>query len=558
MKSVRRVRLSALTGPFRFLRIPVRSLAAPVAASCLGSIAVLPSSLLLQRAVTAAEERRSGALLGLAAMALVVQIIGALMVFVSRRQLTGVFKRAVATRRAELLRANLDRPWTSRRGSDRSDAARTIMIELDRVDAHAEAVLGLFVPAVLLLAAGLAVVMQIQFMLGLLVIASSLPIVIAAALSSLQIRNRHAHYWTQHRVVSSVLDETIRADELFTDHGAQHHAVRRVKEPLQRLANAAAAQSNALSWSLQSQVITFAISSAIVLVYAADQLAQRRLTTSQLLVTLFSLAVAQNGARMIVFSLSPIISGRLALGSLGSLTLDEIKPTPTPAPSLLSGQPLTSIESIEVREVSFSYGDTPLLLNESAIVRRSETLVLRGENGAGKSTLLGILVGRIKPNNGVVLINGVAVEAPFPSAVLERIAVVGQESIVVRSTVEDNLRLLGSDASEGELLAALDTVGLRLTLHHRVGDDGELLSGGQRRRLAVARALLRHPDMLFLDEPANHLDESTVSLVERLTLHVPRMGLVIVTHDDSLDDLANATVVRLRGVGGTQVEVPWS
>lgn len=79
-------------------------------------------------------------------------------------------------------------------------------------------------------------------------------------------------------------------------------------------------------------------------------------------------------------------------------------------------------------------------------------------------------------------------------------------------------------------------------------DDGELLSRRQRRCLAVARSLLRRPDMLILDGRANNLDESTLKLVRRLNISVPRMGLVIVTHEDGLDGLANATTIRLTGV----------
>ena len=527
----------------------------PVAASCIGSTAVLPASLLIQRAVTKAEGAQSGALLGYTVLALAVQIVGALLVLKSRTKLSAIFKGAAASRRADLLRMCLDGPWIQRRGTDRTKAARTIMLDLDRVDAHAEAVLGLLLPAVILLAAGLAVVARIQLTLGLLVIASSVPIVAAAAQSSLHIRARHREYWEHHHRVSSMLEETLRADELFTDHGVQDHAIDRVREPLRSFGAAAARQTNAVTWSMQSQVIAFAVSSAMVLAYAAEQLAKGRLTTPQLLVTLFALAVAQNGARMIVFALSPIISGRLALESLGELTGSATtNDQPTAA---IVGRPLSvsgSIESIEARNISFSFGIERVLTNTSATVRRGETLVLRGDNGTGKSTLLGILIGRLVPDSGSVLVNGIAMVAPFPESVLARVAVVGQESIVVRTTVEDNLRLLGADSCNEELRAALETVGLRLDLGKAVGDDGELLSGGQRRRLAVARALLRHPDMLFLDEPANHLDESTLELVRRLNVHVPRMGVVIVTHDDSLDGLADATIMRLTGPVSRSVE----
>ncbi len=542
------LRFEILTAPFRYLQITPGRVAGPVIASAVGSIAVLPASLLIQHAVSEAERSRTRNLIVFTVLSLGVQIAGALLVLLSRRKLSETFKTAAAARRAELLRAALDRPWIERRGADRSLLGRRIMSDVDRVDAYAEAVLGLLVPAVLLLAAGLTVVLRLQVMLGLLVIASSIPIVAGAAYSSLHLRKRHARQWSEHHRLSSTLDETLRADELFTDHGVEDYAVDRVREPLRSFASAAAGQTNAITWSMQSQVITFAASSAIVLAYAATQLADGHLTTPKLLVTLFALAVAQNGARMIVFALSPIISGRQALQSLaewGSAT--RAAPGDDRAETR-GGGPVASVETIEARHVTFSYGDDPVITDLSVTVRRGETLVLRGDNGAGKSTLLGMLVGRIAPDDGSILIDGRAMSSPFPTEVLQRIAVVGQESVVVRATVEENLRLLGSRATHDDMRSALQAVGLPLDLDHEVGDDGELLSGGQRRRLAVARALLRHPDMLFLDEPANHLDESTLELVRRLNIHVPRMGLVIVTHDDSLDALANATIVRLSRV----------
>ena len=110
-------RYGILTAPFRYLQITVRRVAVPVVASAVGSVAVLPASLLIQRAVSEAQKSHTRNLVVFTLSSLVVQITGALLVLRSRLKLSAIFKTAGAAQRAKLLRVALDMTWVERKRS---------------------------------------------------------------------------------------------------------------------------------------------------------------------------------------------------------------------------------------------------------------------------------------------------------------------------------------------------------------------------------------------------------------------------------------------------------
>jgi ATP-binding cassette subfamily C protein CydCD len=191
-------------------------------------------------------------------------------------------------------------------------------------------------------------------------------------------------------------------------------------------------------------------------------------------------------------------------------------------------------------------------------------LVVRGRSGAGKSTLLAVLMAALRPRAGRYALDGVPADRQAGDDLRSRMAWLPQDAHVFASTLRANLALAGprgelaGPAGETRMravLAAAGLGGLLATLPHgldtTVGAGGTGLSGGERRRLAAARALLAGRDVVLLDEPTAHLDPPTAAaLVRDLRSALTGRLVVCVTHDDDLAAPGD-TVVRLDGVRAT-------
>ncbi|WP_298038585.1 ABC transporter ATP-binding protein [uncultured Microbacterium sp.] len=202
--------------------------------------------------------------------------------------------------------------------------------------------------------------------------------------------------------------------------------------------------------------------------------------------------------------------------------------------------------------VSFAYPGTgsPALEDIDVTVGAGGWHRLVGVSGSGKSTVAGLLLRAHDVDAGRILLDGVPVSAPSLAGLRRAVAVVDQRPVLFPGTVADNLRLGRPDASDAELLDALETVLLgegRLPdgLRTRVGERGSTLSGGQMQRIALARALVARPRLLVLDESLSQLDEATAQTVcERLGGMVERPTIIEITHRvDLLDDAATVTVI---------------
>jgi ATP-binding cassette subfamily C protein len=217
------------------------------------------------------------------------------------------------------------------------------------------------------------------------------------------------------------------------------------------------------------------------------------------------------------------------LGSLDPPGPDE------PARKPLEWQELT------LDEVGFEHRPGLGLSGGSLTIRCGEWVGVGGRSGAGKTTLVDLVAGLLAPERGKISVDG----KPLGGERLEQwragLAYAGQEATLFNDSVRGNLLAEGGNADDAALWDALDLVGLadRVKalpggLDEQVGDRGSQLSGGERQRLVIARALLRRPSLLILDEATAALDApSEAALLEKLRALDPRPAAILVAHRDS-------------------------
>ncbi|WP_235549509.1 ABC transporter ATP-binding protein [Paenibacillus sp. Root444D2] len=185
--------------------------------------------------------------------------------------------------------------------------------------------------------------------------------------------------------------------------------------------------------------------------------------------------------------------------------------------------PLTQVAGrVAYKQVSFAYKPGQYALRDVTFeAQPGEMVALVGPSGAGKSTLIGMIARLYDSTSGVVEVDGVNVRDVQLASLREQIAYVTQESFLFHATIGDNLRFAREDATREEMEAACRQayihdfiVSLPEGYDTMVGERGHRLSGGERQRIAIARAILKRPRILILDEATSHLDSESESYVQ--------------------------------------------
>jgi len=221
--------------------------------------------------------------------------------------------------------------------------------------------------------------------------------------------------------------------------------------------------------------------------------------------------------------------------------------------------PITGIEKeIAFEEVVFSHDRERMILNGiSCTIPAGGVTALVGRSGTGKSTLLHLLIRLYDPVEGRILLDGRDIREIQQGSLHQQIGVVLQEPILLNASVRMNLALANPDSTDAEIEAAARAADVHEDIAHLpqgydtvVGEGGKLLSPGQRQRIMLARALLREPGLLVLDEPTAALDpETETAVIATLQQLGARHTLLMVTHRlSSIANLARQIVVLDQGV----------
>ena len=184
--------------------------------------------------------------------------------------------------------------------------------------------------------------------------------------------------------------------------------------------------------------------------------------------------------------------------------------------------------ALEFRNVSFCYEGAAenSLTDISLSLRPGETLGVIGGTGAGKSTLVNLIPRFYPATEGTVFVNGKAVQSQPVEELRRTIGIVPQKAVLFKGTIASNLRWGNEDATEEELLAAMEAaqageIAASKGLDAPVEQNGRNLSGGQRQRLTIARALVKKPSLLILDDSASALDFATDAALRKALKNLP-------------------------------------
>ncbi|MFE8150881.1 cysteine/glutathione ABC transporter ATP-binding protein/permease CydC [Brenneria goodwinii] len=258
---------------------------------------------------------------------------------------------------------------------------------------------------------------------------------------------------------------------------------------------------------------------------------------------------AQPGALIALFvfatlaafeALAPVTGAFQHMGQViaSAARIDQIIRQPAEVTFPEQGPAISPAASLDFNNVSFTYPDQPLavLKDISLSIRAGEHLALLGRTGCGKSTLLQLLTRAWDCKQGDITLSGHPLGAWREDALRSMMSVVPQRVHIFSATLRDNLLLAAPDARDEQFVTVLQQVGLDKLLENEglnawLGEGGRQLSGGEQRRIGLARALLHSAPLVLLDEPTEGLDAETEQRILRLLRrHCEGKTLIVITH----------------------------
>jgi len=401
------------------------------------------------------------------------------------------------------------------------------------------------------------VVLSPQLSLFLLVFLPVMALIIGRVSRSLKKQSTEAA--EKNGLVISILDETlggIRVIKAFTAEKLLGNRFHKVNEEFNHLRNKIHFRKDMAS--PLSEVLGVLVLSAVLwfggrLVLGNDR--DINLTSEGFITYILFFTQIINPAKSLSSAYYNTKRGSAAIGRI-----EEVIGAPVVVEEIVNPVTVVSFEkSIEFKNVSFAYNDVAVLTNINLKLEKGKTIALVGSSGSGKSTLADLVPRFHDVTSGEILVDGVNIKNYSLNSLRQLMGIVTQEPILFNDSIANNIALSKAEASKEEIEAAAKIANAHAFIAKKengydenIGDRGSKLSGGERQRVTIARAVLKNPPILILDEATSSLDTESERLVQDAINHLmqDRTSLVIahrlstVRHADEILVLQKGEIVE--------------
>ncbi len=352
--------------------------------------------------------------------------------------------------------------------------------------------------------------------------------------------------------IGSFLIEAILGIRLLVCCNAQSRKDTEFRQHNQRFVNSLLSMqlTSFLAGALPGAVLTLSV--AILFLYGGSLVIQGAMTIGGLMAFMAYHGRLLSPVQSLMGTYSALLTGSVSLTRIFELLdkPEEVKVDPHALPVKLTEG------TLQLTNVSFEYrGRPPVLKDISFRVAARSICVMVGASGAGKSTLIDLLIRFYDPSSGVISIDGHDLRRLRITDLREGVATVDQLPFFFHSSIRENLLFAAPGALPEDLDRAVEAAGLQplisslpLGYETMLGERGLSLSAGQRQRLAIARALLRTPAILLLDEPTAALDpEAEYALIQTLRRVASEATVIVATHRPALMEIADQVILLKNG-----------
>lgn len=393
----------------------------------------------------------------------------------------------------------------------------------------------------------------------------AVPIILAAVfLLQIPQEKLHATTFRQMAQKSSVLVETLTGIETIKASGAESWAASKWERAVADHLRMSTSMRLLGGLGMSLVGLGTSITTIVMVMLGVGLVAQGVITAGALMASMMLLGRAMGPVSQVAALAGKLHSVKLARSALQSVMA---APQERPAGSALIAR--SDLQGhILLEDVAFKYAEdaAPALQAVSLGIAPGEHVAILGVIGSGKSTLLKLVAKLHEPQSGRLLVDGLALSGLDPHALRHRIGYLAQDSLLFRGSIRENIVMHRPLAGDDLLMAAAEDSGALAWISRLpqgfdtvLGERGAGLSGGQKRSLCLARALLGAPPVLLLDEPTSEMDGRTEqAILARLQRVAQKRTLLLVTHKHTLLPLVERLIVLDRGriyLDGPKAEV---